>query len=342
VRLAAGIVAVAGLGATANTVAAQAVPAPAAAVAPHLVIRSDSGRITVGDRVTLRVRFRLVAGEQIAGATPGFREPLPDGIRLLRADSLQRDPSGDESGALVVAFFRPGIVRLPPIAVTYRAAAGAPPDTAVTGPFDVSVTAVVPEGSGTLRDIKNIETAPISLRSAATIAGAGLVTILALLVASRLQRRRAIARRAATRTATASALAGPYDAALARLAVIAGQWAARRDVESHYAETADVLRRYLAEAHGVPALERTTPELLGALPGPLSLPTVRDAAGDLLGAADLVKFARYAPAPPAPAAVVGTARSILSEWAATALAPDAGMVDGAGDDREPPAREGGR
>ena len=112
--------------------------------------------------------------------------------------------------------------------------------------------------------------------------------------------------------------------------MIAEDWATRPDIESHYAETADVLRRYLADAHGVPALERTTPELLGTLPGHLAVPPAGDEAGELLGAADLVKFALYAPSAPAPAAVLVSARSILTGWDA-AGAPPGGAPSGNGE-----------
>jgi hypothetical protein len=334
VRAAACIVAAAsvGLGASATITSAQdANNSARPAGSPQLLVRADSGRVTVGDPVTLRILLRLTAGEQLAGATPEFREPLPDGVRLLRVDSLRPEAGGEEAGALVVALFRPGTLRLPPIAVAYRAGRGAPADTAITGPVAVTVSPVVPGGSGTLRDIRNIETAPVSLRAAGTAVAAALAVIFAMLLASRFQRRRRMERLSASRLALANAPPGPFDAAIARLAVIANDWAARRDIESHYAETADVLRRYLADAHGVPALERTTPELLGALPHRLSVQPARDAAGDLLGDADLVKFARYAPASPAPAVVLATARSILTGWDAAGSSPAAGEPDGNGD-----------
>jgi hypothetical protein len=321
-----------GVAASAGIATAQRPGTPAGAPGPPQVfVRPDSGRVTVGDPVALRIRLRLPADEQLADATPAFREPLPDGVRLLRVDSLKPEASGDESGALVVAFFRPGTSRLPPITVAYRTGRGTPADTAVTAPVSVTVTPVVPEGTGTLRDIKNIDAAPLSLRFATTVVVAGLAVILVALVAGRFQRRRKRERLVAGHLALANAPPGPYDAAIARLAVIADDWAARRDIETHYAETADVIRRYLAEAYGVPALQRTTPELLGALPDRLAVPPARAAAGDLLGAADLVKFARYGPESPTPAAVLATARSILSGWDAAGSSPAAGAPDGNGD-----------
>ncbi len=132
------------------------------------------------------------------------------------------------------------------------------------------MTPLVIGGSGTLRDIKKIDMAPISLRTAASIVMGGLAVIVIVLLASRLEQRRYAAAAVARDPALPGAPAGPYDFALARLAEIAQAWTARGDVEAHYAGTADVLRRYLADAHGVPAPERTTPELLVALPDRLA------------------------------------------------------------------------
>jgi hypothetical protein len=57
------------------------------------------------------------------------------------------------------------------------------------------------------------------------------------------------------------------------------------------------------------------------------MPPARDAARGLLGDADLVKFARYAPATPAQAAVVATAQSILSSWDSATASPAAVATD---------------
>jgi hypothetical protein len=304
--------------------------------APPLVVRADSGAVTVGDPVTLRMQMQLPAGGQVVDAAPLFREPLPDGIRLLHVDSLRGGSGGAETAAVTLALFRPGAVRIPPIAVAYRAAPGAPPDTALSAAVVLTVSPVVPGGSGTLRDIKNIDMAPLSLRSAAAIVLGSLGIILVVVLAGRFEQHRRIVSQSAGGPMMPGVPAGPYDAAMVRLAEIAAAWTARGDIEAHYADTADVLRRYLAEAHGVPALERTTGELLVALPDRLAAPSVRAAARGLFAAADLVKFAWYAPAPPGPSTLLATARSVLSDWDAASAgvaAPGTGEPhEGAGRD----------
>jgi hypothetical protein len=307
--------------------------------APQLVVRADTGAVTVGDPVTLRIRMQLPAGGQIVDATPLFGEPLPEGIRLLHMDSLRAGGGGAETAAVTLALFRPGAARIPPIAVAYRVARGAPSDTALSAAVVVTVSPVVPSGSGTLRDIKNIDMAPLSLRSAAAIVIGGLGVILVIVLAGRFEQRRRIVSHSAGGPMMPGVRLGPYDAAMARLAEIAAAWTVRGDIETHYANTADVLRRYLADAHGVPALERTTGELVVSLPDRLAAPPARAAALELLAAADLVKFAWYAPAPPGPVVLLATARSVLSDWDAASAgvaAPDArashedGRTDGGG------------
>jgi len=325
-----GVVAVSLLCAAPGATCAQtAPPASATDSRPQLQVRVDSGPVHVGDRVTLRLRARLPAGARLADAQPALREPLPDGARLLHVDSLRLGASGDATATAIVVFFRPGSARVPPMAATYRAAPDAPVDTLIADAVAVTVTAVVPVGTGTLRDIKDIEGAPIALRTVATAVAGGVAMLVLVLLAGRIrERRRAASSRATEARETAgNGSAGPYDIAITRLAAIAAAWDSRGDVDAHYEGTADVLRRYLAAARGIPALERTTAELVGVLRA--SAPGTHTTAHAVLDAADLVKFARYAPRPPAPTMLVTTARSLLVTWHADGAAAAATLDDGA-------------
>lgn len=299
-----------------HEMAAQAVSQPPAHVdRPRLLIRFDSGLVNVGDPVTLHVAAQLPAGTRLVDATPLAREPLPDGSRIVHTDPLHLAADGSGSGTITALFFRPGAARIPPLAVTYRVTPDASVDTLVAAAVAVTVTPLVPIASGSLRDIKDIDAAPIPPHIAATAAALALAVLAIVAVAGHVRRRRRSVSTAARDLAISRGMpGGPYDTALARLAAISDDWAGRGDVDSHYALTADVLRRYLYEAHGIPALERTTPELLVVLPPPLATPQTRAATGDLLAVADLVKFARYDPRPSAPSELVSAARSVLAAW----------------------------
>jgi hypothetical protein len=282
----------------------------------RVTVALDSGRVTVGDPVAVRVVAHLAPGARLIDGVPHAHEPLPDGMRLLAARSLHPAADGVQSGELTIAVFRPGPTRIPPFAVTYRVSKDAPVDTLVGNELPLTVTPVVPMGAGTLRDFKDIEGATVSLAAAARLA-AGILVLLAAAVfaAFRLRRKRARASVALRDAVPASAPPGPYATALAQLTTIAdADWMAQGELVAHYALVVDVLRRYLQEGHGVAALARTTPELLLALPSPLATPPLDTAARVLLDRADLVKFARLRPRPPSATIFLASARALLTDW----------------------------
>jgi hypothetical protein len=107
----------------------------------------------------------------------------------------------------------------------------------------------------------------------------------------------------------------PYSVALARLEAIEGErLAGRGEVERHYESLADVLREYLETAERIPAPERTTTELLWSLPPRLAEAGLRRRVQEVLGAADLVKFARRRPSAMEAASYSRAARDLLDRW----------------------------
>jgi len=88
-------------------------------------------------------------------------------------------------------------------------------------------------------------------------------------------------------------------------------------VARHYEAVADTLRGYLQEAERLPARERTTSELLWALPPRLGESGLRRRAQTVLGEADLVKFARRRPDPDTASAFLREAQQLLERWHGT-------------------------
>jgi hypothetical protein len=281
----------------------------------RLVVTADTTPVTVGEPLVVRVVVHLPPGAELRDAVPRLRTPLADGVRLVAVDSLRRASGTDAMASLRVVFFRPGATEIPALVVSYRPAPNAPVDSLVGASRPVVVRRIVPPTTGTLRDIKDIEAAPISLETAAAIAGVFVVSVAGIVVGIMLSRRRRARAAAAGGGAMPAALPGPYERAVAQLAEIAAaDWATRGDAARHYAQTTDVLRQYLEDAHQVPARECTTPELLLAMPPALSSPSLRDAARALLDRADLVKFARLTPAPASAVSFLADARALLVRW----------------------------
>jgi hypothetical protein len=127
-------------------------------------------------------------------------------------------------------------------------------------------------------------------------------------------------RRRASSSGNAGAGAGdPYEEARRRIEELAGEPAAASERIAAAAGIGDALRGYLADGWHASARERTSFEILHALPAPLA--PGRPALGAILNEVDLAKFARLAPAPGAVPAL-----------AARAL----GWLDGAEAARTPP------
>jgi hypothetical protein len=120
---------------------------------------------------------------------------------------------------------------------------------------------------------------------------------------------------------------GPWEEALARLDRLAAERPEGREaIAAWYAAGAEVLRAYLEAAEGLPARERTTSELLWALPPRLGEGGLRRRLHQVLGRADLVKFARARPTPADAAEFLADARELLSRWHLAAPEP-AGAAD---------------
>ncbi len=231
--------------------------------------------LTVGDPLVVELRGVLPRGATLLDAVPRARDTLPDGVRVLSADSVQLR-NGVVSGQLRVAFFRPDSQVVPSFAIAYRSATGT--DTLVSAAVPVLVHPVLPTGNATLRDVRDVD-APWPLARVGVVLGLVLVTWLVL---RRLRPRAHVAPRAHVRVAQSPSA---YDVALQQLREIDQ---ADLPIEARYAKAADVVRGYIAATRGVPALERTTPEILSAL-------GANGALESFLREADLIKFAGVRP-----------------------------------------------
>ncbi len=232
--------------------------------------------LTVGDPFTVRLGFVLPTGATLIDHVPRVRDTLPDGVRLLSADSL-RIADGKVVGQVRVAFFRPDSQVVPSFAIAVRSSNGT--DTLLSAPIPVFVRSVLPTGDATLRDIRDVDAPwPVTLISLC------LVVALLVLFGLRLMSRRGVV---APKAQDASPRLGPspYDVALEQLRQVEESDVG---VEQQYQQAADIVRGYIAATRGVPALERTTAEILSAL-------NVNGEVAEFFREADRVKFAGWRP-----------------------------------------------
>ena len=275
---------------------------------------ADSGRITVGDPVSLRLVLRQYEGDALLEQVPHPLGALADGVRLLSVDSMRPVATRLLEARARVAVFRPGSQTIPPFAIDFRRGAVILHGTMRSEPVPIEIAPVLMAGSGpTLRDIKEIAERPGPDPRLMLLAISGLaVTLWAL----RRQGRSIPSAAPAPMSFEPGppTAPDPFAAALDRLAEIeSADWAAA-EVERHYTAVTDALRDYLVAAEGIPARERTSGELLTALPPHLAAAELRLGCAGLLTQADLVKFARRRPDRGSAAAFLGEARRLLTGW----------------------------
>ncbi|HEY9478547.1 MAG TPA: hypothetical protein VIP79_00590, partial [Gemmatimonadaceae bacterium] len=279
----------------------------------------------------------LPEGARLVTDTPHVADSLSEGVRLLEAGALHRGRDDALTGRVRLTFFRPGTQSTPAFALTYRTASGAGIDTLGSDALRIDVVRVLPDLNVVpMRDIKDLDTLPGASRFPAWLVAVFVSLGVLIYVAGRAWRRSMVGTLASDSGSgwPAPALA-PHELAMAVLADIerAG-WAARGDVERHYAAVADVLRRYLEDAHGVRALRRTTPEILRSLSGVAAADGRREECYALLREADLVKFARLRPGTEAAGVFLVRARSLIDAWDESARAAMAAGGDGGDESAE--------
>jgi hypothetical protein len=246
--------------------------------------------LTVGDPLVVQLHAVLPAGATLVDRVARSRDTLPDGVRILSADTVQIS-NGVVVGQLRVAFFRPDSQVVPAFAIAYRTPAGT--DTMVSAAIPLYVHPVLPTGNATLRDVRDVDR-PLPVAALSLV----VVAVVCAVFAMRLFRRAS----RATALVPVVTVEGPnaYDLAIEQLRAIDSAL----PVERRYALVADIIRGYIASAHGVPALERTTPEILTALGANGSL-------SKFLVEADRVKFAGLRPRAESAAEYTTRARGVL-------------------------------
>jgi hypothetical protein len=269
---------------------------------------------TVGDSVALRFRVRLDERDLLFDTIPQPVAVLPAGVRVLSVDKLTRAPDRIFYGRARVAFYRTGRRAVPVFGLPFmRAVKGLQRGTLASESAFVEITSLVPAGNPSLKDIREIELgspwSPWPLVGAATAA--------LLLLAGYLRLRRRHAQVAPLVEPTPDQVPSPtaYALALEQLGRIKGaHWPEHGHVARHYEAIVDVLRGYIEATEQLPARERTTEELVWAIPPHLSDDGLRDEFRELLDQADLVKFAQFRPDPETAETFLEQCRGLLRRW----------------------------
>ena len=275
----------------------------------------DTARIRIGEQthLVLEVPYRTDTGQGAIG-WPVIGDTLTAHVRVVSDAGIDSMiPVAEDPFAMVlhrtltITSFDSGYWAIPPFLFVQGT------DTVGTEPLLLTVETVPVDTAAGFRDIKDIAEPPFRWRywfkqNWPYVAGvAALLAVLAFVVWRVKQRR--------DRPAPPLPEAPPlplHERVLQALDDLERRklWQEGR-VKEYHSELTDILRGYIEERFGVPALERTTDELLGEL---RVSPVSRDgqeSLGNLLRLADLVKFAKYTALPAENEQALRTARELV-------------------------------
>lgn len=291
---------------------------PSLAWGQSLEVTPEQLKANVGDVITLKLTARLHDGQELLDLAPRTLLSPPDGMRIVSTDTLRPDRNGEYHGTVRMAFYRIGRQPVPTLALLYRPAPGASPDTLVHAPLAIEIEPILPAGNPEIKDIRPLRLlggpvwGPLTILLAAVAAGFYWL--------SRRNRGQVVKKS----EKLAAIPTGPFDLALARLAELErASIASGNGVVPLFGDVAELVRMTLVEVGALPHQGLTTPEVPPQLPPQLAGGGLAQRCEALLSDADLVKFARVKPDRTAANSHVSRARDLFEAWRNAAGGGDA-------------------
>jgi len=257
--------------------------------------RIDKSAMTIGD--TVRYTVRLTHDENVKvqwpslGANLGafeirdYTKPEPRKVKGRIIDEV----------AYTISTFDTGRFEIPPLTITYQTPADTARYTLQTEKLEIYVASMRPSQDGDIRDIKSPWELPRDWKLIALIAaGVALILLLAGLGYYYWRKRQG----KSLLPEKQEPLRPAHEIALEALRKLrASDLLATGQIKAYYVELTEIVRRYIEGRYFVPALELTTGELMENLRAVSVESRAKEMLRDLLERSDLVKFAKYAPAP---------------------------------------------
>jgi hypothetical protein len=305
-----------------------AAPAPALSQPEELVTVTweldapPEGGWTVGDPIPLRLRASYAAGVDLTmPELPGQWGPFEIRDQTSRPPRLDDDGTTEAVLELTVALWAPGEYESPPLAVRYGDADGEDQELLVA-PLPITVASLLAEGDLEKRDLKPQASLPRPPVWPWVVLG---LLALALLFFALRWSRSYWRRRSRPEESAPVDDRFPEEIAYDELAHIAAlDLPAQAEFKRHYTLVTGCLRVYIEGIYGVPALDRTTRELIAALRRAQADRQPLAGLHDLLTQADLVKFAKLRPSVDQARATLTRAREFIDRTKPDRTAADDG------------------
>lgn len=289
----------------------------------------DTASILIGQQahLELSVTYHVDKGAMDI-VWPAITDTVTSKLPILHdshVDTILPDKQNDpylfkQTRTLTITSWDSGYWAIPPFTFVING------DTVGTDPLLLTVNTVEADTSKAFRDIKEIYTVPFSLVDwvrehwpwlAGGIAAVAILTALIIFLYRRSRRPKPPvpeAPKAPLHVRTILALEALQQKKL---------WEQDR-TKDYYIELTDILRGYVQERYGIPAMEQTTDELLAGLRLSSMATAPREQLAHLLRLADMVKFAKWKALPTENEQVMASAIRLVQETADTR--PDAPLA----------------
>jgi hypothetical protein len=258
---------------------------------PKITARTDSVQYKVGQWILMDLEARLPQG------VDSLVLAAKDSLGSLEILDSQAFPAtnGTQRWSLRLASFDTGMVFIPPVPFVYKTAGDSILQTAHANPIPLTIVGIPFDPKGDIKDIKPPLDAPWRFEDFLPYLIA--LVIVALLVFMYRYYKKVKRSREASYVPPKPTIP-PWRVALAALHTLEDQrlWQQGR-VKEFYSGVTEILRRFLEDQYAVLALESTSEEILQQLKRlPEAQPNMADFRS-FFTTADLVKFAKYLPAP---------------------------------------------
>jgi len=259
------------------------------------LLSSDS--MMIGDQVVYNLHVE--AADHVEFILPSIQDTLSGNLEVLfqiSSDTVRQEGRRVVDHSYMITGFESGMQLVPAQEVVYFA--GELLDTALSMPLIIQVFEPVIDTSQQIKPIKPPINTPLTFKEVLPWTGIGLGVLLLIILVVYLIRR--YGKRADGSVGIPQKPLEPAHVIAFRELdrLKAGKIWEKGDVKHYYSSLSDITRRYIERQYGIPAMERTTEEIMQAFrKSNIDDNLLDEMLTDLLELADLVKFAKEDPLP---------------------------------------------
>ncbi|MBI3598055.1 MAG: hypothetical protein HY201_01145 [Nitrospirae bacterium] len=259
-------------------------------LASQAVARVDKTDYLVGDPIPVHIEIVHPKG---AVFKPLVTETIGT-FHLMNRGLLKPLNDTTTTSTLVVARYDAGAAVLPPVSFQYSIAGDPSPRTLSTNPLTLTIRLAPVDTTQEIKDIKPPLSISLTLADIARMAAIALVLMAALYLLYRRWKKRPIRK---TEKVYVPPPRSAHLIALEQLEALREKKLWQQGlIKPYYSEATEIVRRYLENRYGFPALEQTSDEIMADLRQYVHDAEIVGKTETVLRRADLVKFAKYIPA----------------------------------------------